>query len=375
MKLHLFEISVVLLATSLICIAQINYPFQDQPGKHDILAYWFNVPADSATRNIDGYTHRFHSLLRIYGPIPTETFQVKAQVFLKSGDKIFDRIFDIRKNQPNQSLAVDFNQNSFAVTVPVDYSHQLPDRISVTIKSPIGEQFQEIPCVYHRLHGTITDFDGNPLRAFVAVGIDGFASPVGVWSDQSGNYQIMLPERTYNSIAVDDENYALETLEAWAWHIIMDSPQRLDFKIGSGEIYNLYVWPNNGGFNTYLISFRPMVLFPPGVDQKRYRTKMGGRDFDVTDVAPDLKPDDLTVTVNGKSAEIISLRKYYETGPDAAVLAYLIQVDRQGLDTIGKQTVVVEFRTQMDIGGNLMYRTAMGIFQFHLGFGGLSTYY
>ena len=261
----------------------------------------------------------------------------------------------------------------FKLECPVDYAAQKPDRIVVSMKSSTGERTKEIICRYHKLYGNITDFNGNPFRAFVFINPDAFGFSANIWSDSSGYYELELPERTYNNLAVDDETYAITTTEAWAWHIILDSDQRLDFKVGTGEVYNLNVWPNNGGGRSYFVSFRPMTLYPH-LKAKEYSDTLNEKEIQVVDAAPDLTVDDIRVAVNGMEAGIISLQKYYETGGKAAMPAYLIQVSQKGLDRVGKQTIMLEFEKEMEIGGKKVLRKSMGYFQFYLNFGGLSAY-
>jgi hypothetical protein len=199
---------------------------------------------------------------------------------------------------------------------------------------------------------------------------------VGIWSDASGNYEIEIPERTYNSIAVDDESYAVKTTETWAWHIIMDADQNLDFKVGTGEVYNLNVWPNNGGGNTYFISFRPMALhlFQQNMG-KENPFILDGKTYNLIDIAPDLKAEDITVTINGKTSEVISLQRYHETAPGTAMNAYLVQVNLEGIEKTGKQTVVLEYRAETEVDGESVVTNSMGYFQFYSNYYGLSSYF
>jgi len=83
----------------------------------------------------------------------------------------------------------------------------------------------------------------------------------------------------------------------------MDSDQRLDFKVGTGEIYNLNVWANNGGPDTYFISFRPMIL--PLTESKnveellanipKYPVTLNKNEFQVVGLAFDLEPEDMAL--------------------------------------------------------------------------------
>ena len=191
---------------------------------------------------------------------------------------------------------------------------------------------QEIKCRYQRLFGYVSDYDGKPFEGIISIGPETFMSDICIKCDSSGNYDIEVPERTYNSVICFAGSYGISTLEVWAWHIIMDSEQRLDFKVGTGEVYNLVAWANNGGFKTYFISFRPMIL--PLTEAKninellenlpKYPVTLNNNEFQVEGEAFDLEPEDIKVWINGKEVQIISLQKYFETGKNKAQISYVV---------------------------------------------------
>lgn len=349
----------------------INYPFRDAQTNGDILAYWYNIPPDSITMRPSGNTIDFYSTLEVYGRTPTDAFEVAVGVYTQHGDEVLTRSFQVAQGQEVESYSVDFSGDYFRLIYPVECLDHPPDMIIVTVRDGQAERTQEIPCRYHRLFGTVTDFDGNPFRAAVSIRPDGFRHTMSVWTDASGHYEVQLPERTYNSIFVDDESYTVDTLEAWGWHIIMDADQRLDFKVGTGEVYNMSVWPNNGGYPTYFISFRPMVMVN---NPREYRLTLNNTERKVTNIAPDLDISDIRVTVNGREAEIVSVQRYYETGSERMMPAYLVQIDRTDLDRVGKLTVMLEYQKEMEVGGEKVIRNSMGYYQCYLNFFGLSPY-
>ena len=371
MKKTLLFIPLWLFSISIIGMAQINYPFIDQEGNRDIVAYWYNIP--KAIAELSGDEMHLNSSLHIYGKAPGEEFKVKVQVYLKSGEKVFDHIFDIRKEDTQESYSIEQIDGFFKLKYPVEYLEQNPDKIIVTIKSPEEERTKEITCRYHKLSGKVTDFNGNPFKAYIIICPDAFAEAgIGILCDSSGDYEIEVPERTYNSVVAVDKSYGTKSLEAWGWHIIMDSDQRLDFKLGTGEVYNLNVWANNGGGSSYFISFRPMVLFK----HNKFPINLNEKEFMCSDLDPILELADITVKVNGKKAEIISLQKYYETGTlETALPAYVVQVSKKGLEITGKQTVMVEYKKETEISGRKVVCNSMGYFQFYLNYNGLSKYF
>jgi len=375
MKTHLivtFMVFLFLFSTGI--YAQTSYPFLDsnEDGNRDIQAYWYNISPDSITLDI-GQKLVFHPSLHIYGKAPADIFHVNVKVYLKDGSRILEKEFDINKNE-NSNL-IEFRHGYFKIMQPVVHLQENPDRIRVTISSSQEKRTKEIRCQYYKLSGKITDFEGNQFRSPVTVCPDGFASEsLGIWSDENGHYEVFLPERTYNAIIAFPKSYAVSELESWAWHIIMDSAQNIDFKVGTGEVYNLNVWPNNGGGNAYFISFRPMVLW--ALQQKTFPVKINGNEFSIIDASPELKPEDMKITIDGKQVEIISCQKYYETSkPGKGMISYLVQVNSNEIKHPGKKTVIVEFEKEVKRNQKNITCTSMGIFQFYLNFKGLSTYF
>jgi hypothetical protein len=353
--------------------AQISYPFLETENNRDIQAYWYNIPEANVSMEI-GNQMDFRSSLHLYGAAPAEKFRVEASVYLRNGKKVLEKVFELDRAAKEDNI--EFRQNFFKIIVPAEFLNENPDRIIVTVESPKGKRTKEIKCRYHKLSGKITDFDGKPMKAYVVACPDSFAGDqLGKWSDEQGHYEIGLPERTYNAIVANTEHYGLSLLEAWGWHIIMDSDQTLDFKIGNGEVYNLNVWTNNGGGWNYFISFRPMAL-DLSKKPKKYSVNLSAQEIPIHDIAPDFLPKDLKVRINGQEAEIISLQKFYETqAPDHGMPDYLIQVKRSEAATFGKQTVQVEYDKEVEVDGKKVRCTSIGCCQFYLNYYGLSYYF
>jgi hypothetical protein len=373
--MRVFIIILIYAITATSAFTQIHYPFGKDAEKNEILAYWYNIPEDSVSLKMMGETFNFHSSLQIYGVKPKDSFIVKAKIYLKTGVKVFDQEFRISEDDQDRAYTINFNEDFFKLEIPVKSLKQNPDRMIIAIESSNKEISKEISCKYHRLYGKITDFSGRPFRGFVTVRPDAFSFSTAIWSDSLGNYEIYLPERTYSNIAVDDESYGIKTAEAWAWHIILDSDQKLDFKVGTGEVYNLNVWANNGGGNTYFISFRPMSLhlFKNAGNKKPITIK--DKNYNLTELTPDLNIDDISVKIDGQEAKIVSMQRYYETAGDNALFAYLLQVNRDNLSKIGKQTILVEYDNELEIEGEKLKNNSMGYFQIYLNYYGLTTYF
>ena len=371
MRTFLSAALVLLLATN--AFGQAGFPFKTQDKESSILAYWYNCKDDSIAWAHSKNVTLLHSNLEVYGPVLADSFLVEVEVYVGGNKKAYSHTFAVKKDIRSEDYELKIVENYFRITAPVYFLDENPKKIRVIVSTEDKAIEKWIQCTYHKLYGSITDFEGNPVKSFIQIRSDGFDDACGVWSDDTGYYEIYLPERTYNCFYVNDGNYRVSTLEAWSWHMNVDEDQRLDYKIGTGEVYNLNAWSNNGGFSTYFISFRPMVLRP---DKEREKNEhmINGKYFNSIDVSPDLEIEDNTVTINGQESEIYSLQKYFETGKDRALPAYIIQL-RPGNLRFGKQTILVEYDKTIEIGGEKIKHTSMGYFQLYLNFDGFSEYY
>jgi hypothetical protein len=350
--------------------SQTGYPFRTSDNQA-ILAYWYNCRPDSAFEAGASYTAHIHSTFQIYGPVPADSFLVKAQVFI-SGDKMsYENEFHVTRDMKSTTFRTEIINNFFVLTIPVAQLKENPAKIRIIISSPGMKIERSVNCKYHRIYGDITDFRGKALKSYVLIRSDGFDDVSGVWSDQDGHYEIYLPERTYNCFYINDGNYRISTLEAWAWHMIVDQDQQLDFKIGTGEVYNLNAWASNGGSNSLLVSFRPMALwYRQSTDTIK---ELNNKVFKVIDIAPELDLNQITVTINGNKVEQYSIQKYFETGKEYCMPAYIIQVRRLA-PTFGKQTIRLEYEKEIEKDGKKLFQNSMGYYQFYPNFYGFSDF-
>jgi hypothetical protein len=371
MKKALFLLMTALAITNNPGYGQGQFPFKTGQNTSSILAYWYNCKPDSVTIASFNETEYFNSSLQVYGPAISDSFSVSVEVFLSDSTRVYSNNFLIKKNSPNKNYKVDVKNNYFRIMSPVDQLSADPDKIKVTVCSSETHIEKWIHCKYHKISGHMTDFNGNPLRSFISIKPDAFEDASATWSDNEGYYEITLPERTYNCFYVNDGNYKSTTLEAWSWHMIIDDDQEFDYKIGTGEVYNLNVWPNNGGYNSLLLSFRPMVLG----DRSNSKSiiKINDKAFNLNNIAPELDIKDMKITINGEQVEIYSMQKYFETGKENAMPAYLIQI-RQLDPTFGKQTICVEYDKSIEVDGKKISQNSMGYFQFNANYSGKSAF-
>jgi hypothetical protein len=368
-------ILLLLLAITPMLQSQIQYPFSGVGKDNDIAAYWYNVPKDSLVLKVMGQAVPFQSTLEVYAESPADSFTVSLVARGRNGTSIFSGTYLLKKTGAEPPVRVQRKGRFFKIIIPVPYRAEPPTTIEVTIGAGSIHRTKNVECRYHKLSGSISDFEGRPFRAAVLVRPDDFDGSAGVWSDADGKYSILLPERIYSNMFVDDESYGMQTAEAWGWHLIMDGDQSLDIKVGTGEVYNLNVWPNNGGSRTYFISFRPMSVFFYHNRTPSTSVVIEGKSHELLDVAARLTSKEITVKFNGEVVPIVSTQLYYEWTSGRVMPAYLLQVSREGLENIGKQTVVVEYHSESDVKGQKVVHTSMGVFQLYPNFTGLSFYW
>lgn len=267
--------------------------------------------------------------------------------------------------EEKESYTVDATENILNFKCIVEDVAGLPEEIFVEIKSETGEYSERISCEYARLHGKITDFDGNPFPAPLLLARIGFSgdTPIGVWSNKNGEYSIVVPKGCYNTFYVDDNSYGKTTLENWSWHMIVDRDEEHNFKVGNGEVYSLCVWANNGGSSTLFFWFRPMIL--PSIKKEEYEIELGGEKRQVMDISPELKAEDITVTLNGEPLPVISIQRIYETASTYTMPAYIVQTKRyNGTPSTGKQTIILEYDTSKRGGEQAYIARSQGRYQY-----------
>jgi hypothetical protein len=342
-----------LTASPWLLLGQVPYPFSGTEAGRDILAYWYNVPAE---KNVDmgkmGSVY-FQSSLQIYGTTPAERFKVSVQVF--------DKSYNLYKAE--KSDLVSYHGDLFKLCQPVEHLPGNPERIIVAIESVNGRRSKDILCRYHRISGRVTESVGPAHKAYVIICPDAFFEFIGKYTDDKGDYEIELPERTYNALAASTNLYGISQTESWAWHVINDCDQTLNFRIGNSELYNLNAWTSNGGDSTYFISFRPMVI-EWVVSQGAEPVQISQKEFSRIATAPELEISDMKVTVNGRSLSIVSLQKFYETGyTQYAFPHYILQADCRAVRLNDKLHIQLELQKEADWQEKRISCYGMGQFQ------------
>ena len=102
-----------------------------------------------------------------------------------------------------------------------------PARVAVSLSINRKEIIREQAIRLHKISGNITDFNGNPIQAYVwaiperelpSVSKKGFDGAV-VQADKKGRYELWLPEENIKGIFIDDESYHKATYECWIWNL------------------------------------------------------------------------------------------------------------------------------------------------------------
>lgn len=312
-----------------------------------IEAWWFeNTQSEKEILQPEWFTPKTHCGIYAEFERIEFPFHLSVQTFCKQ-EKVFFTEIDIDnvKGSPQFDLLV--KDNAVLIKILAENSKRLPDHICVTIKMKGRVYKRQNKCKYSLIQGAITDFNGNPFPAavvFLRKAFGGKCPYIGVWSDKSGKYSVMVPNGSYGAFYVEDNSYKISTLENWSWKMWVDGNEIHNFKIGNGEVYGLSVWEAAGGGNILFLYFRPMIL--PQIKRQEYTITLNGIDRKLTDIQPDLVKDNLKVFIDHKQMNLLSLQKIYETGiyneSDYTLIAYVAQIKKPALER-GKHTVIVEY--------------------------------
>lgn len=187
--------------------------------------------------------------------------------------------------------------------------------------------------------GTVTYPDGNLVaECRVLVLHPGFEPLAETRCDDDGRYTLRLASGRYNGIAVLDDGYGDTTLEFWAWNVDATRDLTVDALVDRAEVYDLSVWNSKGGSRSFFLSFRPMSLdrVAEGGEEPELREVPGAGEVPVIDLAPELEPEGVEVTVDGEPTPVEMLQWYHHRLPgedgDVYMPMALIQAARPPLE-------------------------------------------
>jgi hypothetical protein len=312
-------------------------------------SYWFNnTQNENEILQPDFFVPKTH--LGVYAELETLEFPVCIDfTAIVNGSILYEKQFTFFESENSIEEKYDVyiiaDKGIIIGSIFTENTNVLPEHIKISINSGDKVYSKDILCEYAILSGKITDFTNKPFPAAFKFYRESFGGGIGVWSNKDGEYSITIPQGIYNAFYVDDNSYRKTSLENWSWHMIVDRNETHDFKIGTGEVYSLCVWVNNGGFSTLFIYFRPMILHK----SSQYQVEINANQFNVTDKCPELNIEDITVTLNGYELKKLSLQKIFETSDKDAMPAYILQVKRRPESkeyfATGKQTLIVEYNS------------------------------
>ncbi|HOF21833.1 MAG TPA: carboxypeptidase-like regulatory domain-containing protein [Bacteroidales bacterium] len=214
-----------------------------------------------------------------------------------------------------------------------------------------------------RIHGTVTDFEGNPVwNATVRVKDKNFNNLYECFTDSLGNYALTVLKRPYYciySIRLDD--YGKTRLEYWMWNIPALDELVVNPKYERMELYGLNAFePQVEPQNTYMIYFRPMSLsrsdeFQAG-RSKAVAESQANQKGDIIDIGPEsISKEELVITVNGVESQVVSINKVLEYARGAYMYGYIVQVikpenDSGGYDGYDRISIVLHSKQTNEIG-------------------------
>ena len=202
-----------------------------------------------------------------------------------------------------------------------------PEKALVEITTEKGSFQKEITLKFARIYGRSTNFDGSPRKDYIVANDNGFENVYAATCYENGYYEMVLPQRTYNTIIANNETYGKTTLETWLWNFTACEDTELNFQVASLEVYNLYVWPNNGGARTVFISFRPMSVHRANQIDKNKDGELDAKEIaaaklSITEeefkahpfsgLAPILDENKVKVFLDGEEVKVVSVKPYAE---------------------------------------------------------------
>lgn len=216
-----------------------------------------------------------------------------------------------------------------------------------------GNLFSQTPADSVTIRGTVTDFNGVPVKSCTVMWkAPSFKNIMQASTDAQGYYSVRIPKGKYQSVAACQMDVYLHTakegvpdadqrLEFWAWNFIADRDTTLDIRFHRMEVYGLHVFRVPGGMPTYQIYVRPMSLTRlqqimkqdfdtrNGKDMSRIQLGTAQEDAKGIIMAPHADQLRATVWIDGEEVPVLmkqEIKEYF--GADEFGNAYLLTVDR-----------------------------------------------
>ncbi len=238
--------------------------------------------------------------------------RIEVKVFSKTGEEIY-----------SDEKEVEVKYNKFSIRFELPDRLNNPEEIKINLKNKRKEVLREEKVRIHRIYGRITDFNGNPIPAYVWAiperelpnliknGFDGTV----VQADRDGKYELWLPEEKITGIFIDDENYQKATFECWIWDVNLRRDIEINPRIDKVEIYNLRVWQSYLGEPPLHLHFIPCSLL-------RTLSKIPER----------LKRNEVKVYVNDEECKIKTFTEHKTWFERGTLFSYILDINPDKFD-------------------------------------------
>ncbi len=287
----------------------------------------------------------------------TKEFNLLLTLVDSGGSNVFRKSQKVKRDENDDNDYV-------VVRFWLDDKIPFPVKALVEVETEDGIFKSEIELKFARIYGKVTDFDGNPLKEYIFVKDSGFEDVYAVVCNENGEYEMILPQNTYNAVAVFDEGYAVKTLERWGWNFNANEDKEINFKVGTVEVYNIHLWPNNGGPPTVFVSFRAMSV--NRMPRKSFYTFEEFQKDPYSGLAPALNKNNVKIFFDGNELKVVSVTPYPEfvntkDGRDFFLVSYLVQALR-GNNRIdnGRHNVKVVIEAEFETDGKKIIEKGEG---------------
>ena len=202
-----------------------------------------------------------------------------------------------------------------------------------------------------RISGRVTDFSNRPIvGASVELKDSRFETVAGATSGSDGGYALTVPKGNYMALtAVKD--YQTKFLEYWAWNVPASEDLEINPRFDRLEVYAVNAWRPQGAYPSYQIYFRPMSLtkVTKGVIAAGGMENFGK--LPLLDMAPDLSPGDIIVTIDGQAVNILKVNRILEAaGPKQDMVGYVIQTELPERKTVKDYSIITITLTDHETG-------------------------
>lgn len=172
-----------------------------------------------------------------------------------------------------------------------------------------------------RIWGKVTDFNGEPVAGATIMlkAADSFRDEYVTRTDSQGCYELMVNKGSYMVMFIMHRS---ETgmLDHDVWNFLAYKDMEINPTAGPVQLYSMGAFQVRGSnVGSLFIFFRP-------VDTTKLKPEIMERVDGVSDVAPKLKIDDVSVLINGEEIEIYEVTRMREaTQKGEWSISYLVQ--------------------------------------------------